>query len=155
VPPNFQWAIEGLLAGMAMPGSSFSEPQRDLEDLKGMGFSVLVTLTERPLPFDMVIRCGLAPFHIPVEDFEAPTIDQAEEFCRIVDRMKAEGKKVAVHCLAGLGRTGTMLAAYLIHLDGIGAAEAIEKMRKIQPGYIQCEEQELFLHDWAEHASSR
>jgi atypical dual specificity phosphatase len=155
VPPNFHWAIEGLLAGMAMPGSSFSEPQRDLEDLAGMGFSVLVTLTERPLPFDMVIRCGLAPFHIPVEDFEAPTIEQAEEFCRIVDRMKAEGKKVAVHCLAGLGRTGTMLAAYLIHLDGIGAAEAIEKMRKIQPGYIQCEEQELFLHDWAEHASSR
>lgn len=155
MPPNFHWAIEGLLAGMALPGSSFSEPQKDLDDLAAMGISVLVTLTEKALPFDMVLRSGLAPFHIPVEDFEAPTIAQAEEFCRIVDRMKAENRKVAVHCLAGLGRTGTMLAVYLIHLEGIGAAEAIERMRKIQPGYVQCEEQELFLYDWADHVGKR
>jgi len=140
---------------MAQPGSSFSDPIRDLEELAGCGVSVLITLTEKPIPFDIVIRSGLAPIHIPIDDFHAPTIGQAEEFCSIVDRMASENKRVVVHCYAGLGRTGTMLTIYLIHRYGLEAIEAIERIREINPAYIQGDEQELFLYDWAEHCRTR
>ena len=149
--PNFHWIIEGVLAGMAMPGSGMWEPMKDFEELQKRGIAALVTLLERAIPFDIVIRSGLIPTHIPIDDFGPPTIIQAEEFCAIVDRMKSEGKAVAVHCLAGLGRTGTMAAAYLIHLYGFEANDAMEKIRGIEPGYIQGSEQERFLYDWAGH----
>ncbi|MFH1436287.1 MAG: dual specificity protein phosphatase family protein [Pseudomonadota bacterium] len=153
--PNFHWIIEGVLAGMAMPGSGMWEPMKDFEELKKRGIGVLVTLLERAIPFDIVMRGGLIPAHIPIDDFGPPTIRQVEEFCALVDRMKSEGKAVAVHCLAGLGRTGTMAAAYLIHDSGLEAGDAMKKIRVIEPGYIQSSEQEGFIHKWAEHVKKK
>jgi len=153
--PNFHWIIEGVLAGMAMPGSGMWEPMKDFEELKKRGIGALVTLLERAIPYDIVLRGGLVPTHIPIDDFGPPTIRQAEELCAFVDRMKSDGKAVAVHCLAGLGRTGTMAAAYLMHHYGLDANDAMEKIRVIEPGYIQSREQEGFLFEWAEHVKKR
>ncbi len=149
--PNFHWIVEGLLAGMAQPGTSYHDPQEDIRTLSRMGFSVLVSLTEKPIPFDMVAGCGVAPIHIPIEDFGAPTIEQAQSFCELVDRMEQRQKKVAVHCYAGLGRTGTMAAAFLMHRLGLSAPEAIEHVRKINLGYVQSDSQEAFLFEWEKY----
>ena len=65
---------------------------------------------------------------ICVEDFSAPTLDQVDEFVAFVDSKIAEGKKVLVHCFAGRGRTGTMLAAYLIH-QGMSSEAAVREIR--------------------------
>jgi len=48
----------------------------------------------------------------------------------------------------GLGRTGTVLAAYLIVDRRIGAREAMALLRSIEPSYIQSVEQEEFLYEW-------
>src|SRR6266566_3365397 len=66
---------------------------------------------------------------ICVEDFSAPTLDQVDDFVAFVDSKIAEGKKVLVHCFAGRGRTGTMLAAYLIH-KGMSAEAAVREIRE-------------------------
>ncbi len=66
---------------------------------------------------------------ICVDDFTAPTLDQIDEFVTFVDAKHAEGKKVLVHCYAGRGRTGTMLAAYLIH-QGVSSDAAIREIRE-------------------------
>jgi atypical dual specificity phosphatase len=48
---------------------------------------------------------------------------------------------VAVQCLAGKGRTGTVLAAYFVR-QGLTADEAIRKVRDLRPGSVEVAEQE-------------
>ena len=42
---------------------------------------------------------------------------------------------IAVHCLAGLGRTGTLIALYMMKHLAFSATEAIAWLRVVRPGY--------------------
>ena len=56
----------------------------------------------------------------------------------------AQGQVLAVHCLGGIGRTGTVLAAWLVR-EGLTAVEALRRVRLIDAQYVQTAEQEEFL----------
>ena len=49
-----------------------------------------------------------------------------------------------MHCLAGLGRTGTVLAAWQV-FEGITAEESLRRVRVIESQYVQSELQESIL----------
>ena len=85
--------------------------------------------------------------HLPVADMTPPDVEQVERFVAFVDRVTARGQAVGVHCLAGLGRTGTMVACYLVS-RGMSAEQAIERVRQRRPGSIQTELQELAVRRW-------
>ena len=79
--------------------------------------------------------------HEPIEDFEAPTLEQAT---RLVDMIQAEleaGERVVVHCMAGLGRAGTIAACVLV-AEGLGASDAIATVRYFRFGAVQSQSQE-------------
>ena len=61
--------------------------------------------------------------------------------------MLRRGEVLAVHCLAGLGRTGTVLAAWLIR-EGLSAEEALRRLRLIDHQYVQSQAQEMLLHEY-------
>ena len=63
---------------------------------------------------------------------------------RVGGAARRDGRVLAFHCRAGLGRTGTLLAAVLIW-RGQGAVEAIETARAVHPRWIQSQEQFAFL----------
>ena len=152
---GFYWLIEGELAGCPCPGgfgghgpnaawsggggngngASAARLDDDLAWLREQGIGALLTLTEEPLPADALARNGLESLHIPVMDMSAPTPRQFEEALAFIDRMRAAGHAVAVHCLMGQGRTGTILAAYLIRA-GASAEEAVARVRVVCPGAI-------------------
>jgi atypical dual specificity phosphatase len=82
------------------------------------------------------------------EDMGAPSIAAARTHCREVARLMDAGEVVALHCRAGLGRTGTMLAAQLVH-EGASALDALEAVRRVEPRWVQSHEQIEFLERFA------
>ena len=121
----FYYTIDGgRLAGL--PGPAYME--WDFARLRKMGYTVVVSLECDRLNTFEIEDAGFEHKKICVEDFTAPTFDQIDEFVGFVESKLAEGKKVLVHCYAGRGRTGTMLAAFLIH-RGMSGEAAIREIR--------------------------
>lgn len=118
-------------------------PDRNaLSLLKQIGIAGILSLTEVPIPEE--IRDAIEYCHLPVQDFSAPdiqTLDKAVQFINYVDGA------VAVHCFAGIGRTGTILAAYMIS-EGRDAAGSIEYIRKLRPFSIETSAQEDILFEY-------
>lgn len=158
---NFYWLIEGQLAGMAMPTAARAyayledadkmakeEFQYEIEDLLSRGIRSIVTLTESPLADGPLQRAGIVYLHIPVPDMTAPTLSQIHKFVAYVQQSIQENKPVAAHCLGGLGRTGTMLACYLVS-QGYSSSDAIRQVRDKRPHSIETLQQEEAVIEYA------
>jgi atypical dual specificity phosphatase len=80
-------------------------------------------------------------------DMQPPTLSQAFEINQKIEQLLANNKIVAIHCRAGLGRTGTLLAAQLIY-EGKSALSALEETRHIEMRWVQSEQQLSFLEEY-------
>ena len=144
---NFSFVIEGELAGMAYPGR-FGDVRSDLTFLQGQGVGAIVSLTEYPLDERTVAAYGFEYLHLPVPDYHPPTMEQMWTCLRFFEEQRTEGA-VAVHCAAGQGRTGVVLACTLVH-RGHSAAEAIRRIRRLRPPSIDTDGQERFVYTFME-----
>lgn len=90
---------------------------------------------------------GIEFHHIPVAEFDIPTSAAVREF---IDLIEANlGRMILIHCFAGRGRSGTMMALYLKY-RGMDGAAAIAFVRERRAGAIETDEQERFIleHDF-------
>jgi atypical dual specificity phosphatase len=137
------WLEDDCLAACRYPRTN-----RALRDLAEQGVALLVNLHERAHPPAALARHRLTELHLPVPDFTPPTAAQLDHGVAAVEEALANGQKVAVHCGAGLGRTGTLLACYLVK-QGCSPAEAIARIRRLRPGSVETAQQELAVHAYA------
>lgn len=142
MPPGFSWVDQPHLAALAFPDGA-----DDLHWLRRNGIEVLVSLTESPAPRHWVNEAGIMSVHVPVEDMAAPSERQFDLILETIRRANRSGLGAAVHCAAGRGRTGTVLAAYFVS-KGLGARDAIEKVRSLRPGSIETAEQVLAVEEF-------
>ncbi len=142
-PQGFSWVEKPLLAALARPSSP-----EDLQWLRQQGIEVLLSLTEDRLYRDWTNDAGLLVYHEPLEDMEPPTQEQLDRCVSAITRALDKNMAVAVHCGAGLGRTGVVLAAYLVS-RGLSAATAIAKVRKLRPHSIETSEQAEAVEQYA------
>lgn len=154
---NFYWLFEGLIAGGARPGgvrrrhssahTSMALAQsldRDLLWLRAQGIGAILSLTESPLPATALREHGLQSLHIPIEDGTAPRPNDFLAALDFIDQQHMRRRAVLVHCRVGEGRTGSILAAYLIR-QGAEPQAALDQLRAIRPDAVQAPAQQEAL----------
>lgn len=80
---------------------------------------------------------GIQHLDMIFDDGTCPPLPMVRTFIKLAHNViTVRGKKVAVHCKAGLGRTGCLIGAYLIYRHGFTANEVIAFMRFMRPGMV-------------------
>ena len=141
-PDNFSWLLENKLAGSAIP-TSIDEVQWAIDQ----GVKSIITVREEPLDESWIKDVKYLQIHS--NDMGVPEFVDLVSAVDFIHRRITNNEPVMVHCLAGLGRTGTILASYLVKYQKMSADEAIQKVREERPGSIQSFTQEEIIFQFA------
>lgn len=148
--------MQGMLGLTHSPGSEEESRDCDLLSLQKQRVDCIYCFQEDDEfwrfvpPEDLLERreaveaLGIHFVSYPIEDFKAPELVLAKE---IVESLASElrlGKTVILHCLAGLGRAGTLAACLFIH-TGMSGDSALQLIRWLRPGAVQSLEQEALI----------
>ena len=136
---QFSWLLPYELGGCIGQRND-----QDLRYLVERGIKCLVRLAdidEALVSSEQVEKVDLKDFHEPVSDYCSPSQAQIDRVIRFIEDRLSSGESVAVSCRAGVGRTGVILACYLIHI-GLDAAAALSKVRENRLGAVKLPQQE-------------
>jgi len=142
---NFSWVVSGKLAGAGLPQvfKGFELQCSALQYISEQEVEAILSLTEDPFLSEAIDQFGFKYLHVPIPDFTAPTMAQLSQCISFID----SNNSTVAHCWGGRGRTGTILAAYLIS-NGWHWTDAIERIRELRPGSIENDDQEDCLEEF-------
>ena len=137
-PDKFSWLIENKLAGSGIPTS--------IDEVKWVikqGVKSIDTIREESLDESWIKDVNY--LHVLSNDMSVPEFDDLVHAVDFIHSRITNNEPVLVHCLAGMGRTGVILACYLVKYQKMSASEATEKVREERPGSIQSYPQEEII----------
>ncbi len=130
-PTGFVWVTEGIAA------SGYPASRSQVEWIASQGIESVLSLTEQPLPPRVTDGLPIRLEHIPMSDHGIPDASALERGAAYIAGQVAEDRKVLVHCLAGEGRTGCVLAAYMIIDLKTTPEEALRRLRAVKPSFVE------------------
>ncbi|UCE13514.1 MAG: dual specificity protein phosphatase family protein [Candidatus Heimdallarchaeota archaeon] len=129
-PSFFKWVVSGKLLGSPFPLG------QDLNELLELKVKLVVTLTSRGMPNRIKERLQLSGVEwkrLPVPDFGVPNKTIISDYLQSVCKVLMQNKAVLTHCIAGCGRTGTMIGLFLT-THGHSPEDALEVIHKTLGG---------------------
>ena len=141
---NFSWLETDQIAGMGQPQSG------DIELLYEKGIRCIVSLTEWPLDKEAVLAVDMDYLHVPILDMQSPTLQDVIKTMDFVESRIQQNRLTVLHCGAGIGRTGTMLACYLVKRQ-YTPDDALARVRLERPGSVETLAQESIVYEYAKY----
>ena len=141
---NFGFLGPYKIAGMSEPDRRQIHQTHAL--LRSQGIGAIMTVTEDDLYGVLHRQAGFRHHHEPIDDTEPPTVGGMDRALAFIDTCLASGTGVAVHCLAGRGRTGTVLCAWLGRRECLSPEDAIRRISELRWQTVLTERQREFLH---------
>ena len=132
-----------------LPNKLYSMPapkKEDLQNLTQAGIKSIVCLLEDNSNIQNYNEAGFKSLWLPVADDKAPSLEQVKKLVEFIDEQNQINNPVAIHCQGGKGRTGTLIASYLI-AKGASFEDAMNKIEANQPNAIKKEFQINFLKE--------
>jgi protein-tyrosine phosphatase len=138
-----------------MPFSPYDSHGHVLQTFQALEISVIVLLAEvdeclimtrRALPA-LYLQAGFQVLHLPIPDGGVPLRDQLEQIVTSIIQHAQAGQHLAIHCYAGIGRTGLVAAAVAKRLLGVPGEAAIAWVRRYIPRAVETPVQRQLLVD--------
>lgn len=158
------WVIpDRFLAGKYPGGKNEQEIERRLGVLLAAGFDFFVDLTEpgELPPYEGYLPAGVQHCRRPIPDHGVPRApEHMAEILADIDGALRAGRRVYVHCRAGIGRTGTVVACHLVE-GGLSGAQALDRLNELWkqsdrsdtwPDVPETQEQYDYVQDWVSRA---
>jgi hypothetical protein len=145
------YSVSWVTANLAIGSAPMS--LEALGRLKALGVTCILNLCAEFCDLHWVeAEEGFETYYLPIRDEQAPDLDALEKACEWIDEAVYLDKKVLIHCRFGVGRTGTVLTAYLIR-RGFSLRMAEKRLRKVKAGpgnYAQWS----FVRGWGKRLGS-
>lgn len=145
--------FSGKVLRCCMPFGIYDKERDTFQGLKSMSVNTIVLLAsdeecikkaERNLR-DFYKAEGIDVIYLPIEDYYIPKADMLEAaFNKLLDRAM-QGNNIAIHCSAGIGRTGMVAACLYKQVYECSGDEAIEWVRRFITGAVESPEQKAFV----------
>ena len=136
---DMNWLIPGKLLAFAtaydchyIQGWKVATPRDLVPVFKDKGITCVVRLCQKFYEKKPFVDAGIKHVEMYFMDGSNPPLDIREKFLALIEGPDI----VALHCKAGLGRTGTLAGCYMIKNFGFTAAEAIGWIRLCRPGSV-------------------
>jgi protein tyrosine phosphatase (PTP) superfamily phosphohydrolase (DUF442 family) len=134
------WLVPGRLLAGEYPGArTKDEARRKLRSFLDVGVDFFLDLTEEGEglePYAPLLQeearardRGVVYRRLPIPDMDTPTTERMSEIQQAIEAALEAGKTVYVHCLGGIGRTGTVLGCYLVERE-VSVAEALAEIQR-------------------------
>jgi protein-tyrosine phosphatase len=126
--------------------------KNEIEFMKQQGIDKVVTLTEHHHNKESLSQ-HFETHHIAIQDLGAPDLKQVNQLAKLMNESEQKSQKIAVHCLAGIGRTSTMIVAAKL-LQGHSVENLKKQINEKNPHFAFSGTQGNFIMSVAQEVKS-
>jgi protein-tyrosine phosphatase len=152
---EFPFGLPGRIFRSVMPYSPYDPSGSLLETFRQQAISLIVLLAEpdecyyvtgQDLPA-LYMQAGFQMLHLPIPDGGVPSRASLAHLVTAILQHAEAGDHIVIHCYAGIGRTGLVLAAMTKRLWGVSGDAAIAWVRRYLPRAVETPGQRALLQD--------
>ena len=128
------WVEQGRLLAGEYPGVPDEEEARHrIAGLEELGVTLFLDLTEpsESDPYEAFLADGVRAIRKPIPDYTAPSREELRAILDLIDAELAAGSVIYLHCLGGVGRTGTVVGCHLVR-HGTQPERALEALARLR-----------------------